>query len=79
MAGVISLSEVHLFPIMLIFGWICNVLAIAVLQTKAYRGFIMTVLAIADIGNVNNHEVIIIQFKYMTCIWFILVNIIRYQ
>ena len=44
----------YLFLIIFIIGWINNCLSILVLQTKAYRGtstgFLMTVLACADIG-----------------------------
>ena len=44
----------YVFLIIFIIGWINNCLSILVLQTKAYRGtstgFLMTVLACADIG-----------------------------
>ena len=47
----------YVFLIIFIFGWINNCLSILVLQTKAYRGtstgFLMTVLACADIGVVS--------------------------
>ena len=50
----ILVMQRYVFLIIFIFGWINNCLSILVLQTKAYRGtstgFLMTVLACADIG-----------------------------
>jgi hypothetical protein len=49
--------ERYVFLVIFILGWINNSLSILVLQTKAYRGtstgFLMTVLACADIGVVS--------------------------
>ena len=32
--------ELYAFPVVLVLGWICNGMAIAVLQTQAYRGLV---------------------------------------
>ena len=59
--------ELYAFPVVLVLGWICNGMAIAVLQTQAYRGtstgFLMTGLAFADLGNL-----IIIIYYELSCI-----------
>ena len=53
----VLIMEQYMFVILFIIGWINNCLSILVLQTKAYRGtstgFLMTVLACADIGVVS--------------------------
>ena len=53
----VDIIECYFLLIIVIFGWINNILAIIVFQTNAYRGkstgFILTVLACADIGVVS--------------------------
>ena len=53
----VDIIECYFLLINFIFGWINNILAIIVFQTKAYRGkstgFMLTVLACADIGVVS--------------------------
>ena len=53
----VDIIECYFLLIIVIFGWINNILAMIVFQTKAYRGkstgFMLTVLACADIGVVS--------------------------
>ena len=53
----VDIIECYFLLIIFIFGWINNILAIIIFQTKAYRGkstgFMLTVLACADIGVVS--------------------------
>ena len=49
--------QLYIFPVVLVFGWINNTIAVVVLLSKTYRktstGFLMIALAVADFGVVS--------------------------